>query len=288
MWPIGVFLTTAIAGGVYVVLQPRLGAALMRPVTAYASIAVLALVAIQPSRHSDYWPATAFESGVGERLLDQMRSNLRQLPDEGPIVISSFWGVGVDDFNYIMLTEFQRTGVEFVFPEDSPNVRRFGEDRCMSGNERWRLRTEFGRPLPQPRRGEKLLAAVDLLPPDEAAELDALDARFGDALRAGLLTIDPGLVAYIGRTMPPDLDRVIATAGRPATGLATPISALEVWGTVTIDESVRDDWRRWVELETRARNTARRLSPHPQPPAAFARLPMTAAHATASRATMLP
>ncbi len=93
-----------------------------------------------------------------------MRSNLRQLPDEGPIVISSFWGVGVDDFNYIMLTEFQRTGVEFVFPEDSPNVRRFGEDRCMSGNERWRLRTEFGRPIPQPRRGEKLLAAVDLMP----------------------------------------------------------------------------------------------------------------------------
>ena len=47
----------------------------------------------------------------------------------------------------------------------------------MSGNERWRLRTEFGRPIPEPRRGEKLLAAVDLLPAAEAAELDALNDR---------------------------------------------------------------------------------------------------------------
>ena len=88
--------------------------------------------------------------------------------------------------------------------------------------------------------------------------------------------------------MPPDLDRVIATAGRPATGLATPISALEVWGTVTIDESVRDDWQRWVELETKARNTRIAYLLTPNHLRVSRRLPMTAAHATASRATMLP
>ena len=55
----------------------------------------------------------------------------------------------------------------------------------MSGNERWRLRTEFGRPIPSLADGEKLLAAVDLLPPEDAAELDALDDRIGEALRAG-------------------------------------------------------------------------------------------------------
>ena len=72
--------------------------------------------------------------------------------------------------------------------------------------------------------------------------------------------------------MPPDLDRVITTAGRPATGLATEIRALDVWGTVTIDESVRDDWRAlgW-SCETRLANTTRRLPPHPQPPAGLSR-----------------
>ena len=83
MWPIGVFLTTAVAGGVYDGPPTASGRNCNASGDCVREHAVLALVAIQPSTPSRLLAATAFESGVGERLLDQLRSNLVSSPTKG-------------------------------------------------------------------------------------------------------------------------------------------------------------------------------------------------------------
>jgi hypothetical protein len=103
--------------------------------------------------------------------------------------------------------------------------------------------------------GSVVVASVVGMGPDDLAEYTDLEARFGELLRAGEVTVDADAVRSTFPTATGQLDdvaAVLATPGRPAVGLARAFEEWHRWGYVHIPGARAASFQRWFDLERRS------------------------------------
>jgi hypothetical protein len=154
---------------------------------------------------------------------------------------------------YTILAELQRSGIDFVFAPGDRNLSRFGAVRCHSGAGVSRLVLADSGGDRRVRDGEVVVTQIDVFSDADRAELEDLDAVFGDRLRNGSVTVDTDRLEFLsGRTWD-RLRSVLSSPGMPATGLAGALSPWIAWEAVDVPRDVADDFDRWTDLELRSR-----------------------------------
>jgi Ca2+/Na+ antiporter len=256
MWPTAVFMTFALVAAVLVASFT----AARRRLSSVASMVVLAavglVVALVASRQVDHFSVVANTPTPGDRVagpaLAQLNASLRRLDVSGPVVVDYTRTSLVSYVIWTFLAELQRAEVEFTFPAGNRSVARFGLDRCEEGQADGRIVIADADGDPVVRDGEVVLARVDAFTDEEADELAELDRSFGEWLRGESVTVDlPGLEYLAGRELP-ELRAVLSSPGHSAIGLAGLLQPWPDWGVVHIPHDLRDDFDRWVDLQTRS------------------------------------
>jgi hypothetical protein len=254
MWPTGAFATAAL-GAILITgamrWSRRRGAA---PVALgfTAGGVVFAVVACHPA---DNFSATAGELTAGERvarpIVDQLGSAIRRSGITGPVLVDGRRSSFGNDLGYSVLAELQDAGVEFTFRPGDQNVDRFGRRRCDEGRAETRIVLADAGGDPAPREGETVLAHVDGFSDADAAELEALDRRFGEWLRDGSVDLDVSTLEYLAGRELPEL-QVLETPGRSATGLAALLGPWPNWGVLDVPAELEDEFNRWIDLQKRS------------------------------------
>jgi hypothetical protein len=93
---------------------------------------------------------------------------------------------------------------------------------------------------------------VDGFSEPDAAELEALDRRFGDWLRDGSVGVDAATLEYVAGRELPELRDVLETPGRSATGLAALLGRWPDWGVVDVPAELEGEYDRWIDLQKRS------------------------------------
>lgn len=256
VWAIGAFASIALATGAWSLV----GDGVRRRITAVAGRRAVLATVLAVAVAAASWPrypvaSVAFDEAEARRVGEPLRRALERaftapsFPDTVEVDFSrAFFG---NNYPYVVLTELQRAGVEFRFVAGSRNLDRFGDSRCVTPGALPRLFLLVGR-NPTLAPGSRVLARVVGITGGELDEYAALQARFGDLLRDGAVTVDVDAVVSVLADPVADLDEVLATPGRPARGLARHLDAWRRWGYVEVPAGERAAFDRWVELEHRA------------------------------------
>jgi hypothetical protein len=261
IWPIAAFLTTTIVGSALCLGLRRLRAAgghratrdraTRAAVLGLAALTVVAAIALL--RPTNQLPETDHEWAVSRHLagplLDDLGAHLDELDVDGPILVDLG---AVRHVRYTLLAELQRRDIEFVFAAGSTDLSRFGRDRCDDGTAGYLLSLRGGPSALQLRSSDTLLASVPGLTGEQAARSAALAARFGDALRAGAVTVDDAAVAGLGGEVPPALAQVRETPAMPARRLSGFLADWSRLGAVGVTGELRAELAAWRDLERAA------------------------------------
>jgi len=256
VWSLGSFLTVGLAAGVLSVpaVHARLVTTSARSRRAGAGAVMVATVAIAA------WPrypvaSVARDETEAERVGRPLRIQLSAALASGLVddtvevdLSRAFFG---NNYPFVMLVELQRAEIEFRFPPENRNLDRFGRSRCAPGGEYQRilLIAGSGQRLAS---GSVVLAEVVGIDDDELAEHVALQHRFGELLRSGVVTIDfDAITATLGEPVD-EAAEVIAIPGRPAAGLARSLDHWRSWGFVDVPPTEREAFDRWFDLERRS------------------------------------
>jgi hypothetical protein len=255
-WPIATFMATGIVGsalrGPFRLLRQTSGRETVEAV-ALAGAMLTAVAAVPLLRPTNLLPETDHEWAVSREvarpLLDQLGASL----DAGQIT----WPVLIDlgavrHVRYTLLAELQRRGIDFVFSAGSTDLSRFGRDRCDDGTAGYLLTLRGGPGAVQLRSSDALLATVPGLTVEQADRSAELAVRFGDALRDGSITVDVGVIDYLGGDVPAALDQVLASPDLPARRLATFLGNWSRFGAVEVAADLSTPLAEWEALERRA------------------------------------
>ncbi|CAN5691651.1 hypothetical protein BH10ACT1_BH10ACT1_02450 [soil metagenome] len=141
MWPASLFLSAAVVLAVTEGVDPS--ASQIRPQVVSAGLAtVLAVATIAasvPTSRVEYLRSESFEqSDLARGFLDDVRTDLRDHPISGPVVVDYSRDLALSQHRYTFLAELQRAGVPFTF-DDEVDVHRFGLGRCADGRATTRL-----------------------------------------------------------------------------------------------------------------------------------------------------
>ena len=175
IWPIGVFMATAVAGSALLLpyaVCVSLTVARRSPLSRLPWPATTALAAIPLLRPTNLLPETDHEWAVSRRLarplLDELGASLDQLDPAGPVLVDLG---AVRHVRYTLLAELQRRGIDFVFAPGSTDLSRFGHDRCDDGTARHLLTLRGGSGAVQLRSVDTLLATVPGVTDSEASPI---------------------------------------------------------------------------------------------------------------------
>jgi hypothetical protein len=255
-WALGAFLTISLVAGVLslptVTARMTSPAGATRRVVLLGPLAAVLAVAVWPR----YPVASVAQDEVEARRVGRpLRDELRDALDAGVVadvvevdLSRAFFG---NDYPYVLLAELQRAGIEFRFIPGSRNLDRFGESRCAEAGRYPRILIISGRD-PDLAPDSTIVARVEAVTDAELDDYEALQTHFGDALRSGLLDVDPDDVDRIFGARSDDLRRVLGTEGMQAAGLARQLAIWRSWGIVDVPETEREAFDRWVDLEERA------------------------------------
>jgi hypothetical protein len=255
MWPTGAFVTVAVAGGVLAGVAGALRGFPLVPAAIGLLVGGVAVVLVA-SRSVDNYPGATSALTAGERVarpvVDELARGLRRHDVTGPLVVDYSRATFGNYLAYVFLVELHRAGIEFTFPAGDTNLERFGRERCERGQATGRIVLADAGGDPIARDGEVMLADVDAFTDADAAELAALERAFGGWLRDGTVDVDLAGVQYLAGRELAELREVLSTPGRSATGLAALLGTYPDWGVVDVPRHLRDDYDRWIELQTRS------------------------------------
>ncbi len=148
---------------------------------------------------------------------------------------------------YNILGEFVRHGVDVHFPAASPDLERFGTERCESGDQRWRLRIFVGWNRPVLDGFDVVLANVVGTVGDQSREFDELNDEMLDLLHSDRIQVDREQIALAGISGELLLE-VLDSPDEPHGDIWFPLVDLIERGVVSIPSQYRADYERWNGL----------------------------------------
>lgn len=271
VWPMGIFMATAIIGAALrgpvaqlrqAITPHRADAGLlgMAAMTALAAIPLLSPTNLLPETDHEW----AVSRQVARPLIDQLGEGLSGLDIGGPVLIDLG---AVRHVRYTLIAELQRHGIEFVFSPGATDLARFGRKRCDDGSAAYLLTLRGGAGALQLDGGDTLLAMVPGLTEQQSKRLTELAEQFGDAIRDGTVAVDDDGIVFLGGDVPPLLDQVRTTQGMPARQLGVFLGNWSQFGAVNVSRDLRDDLDEWQALERAATDDRmaiyiRQISPH--------------------------
>jgi len=252
VWPIAIFLGTTVTGAALrgPITQLRLSTA--RPDPIAAGMAGLVVIAIVPLlTPTNQLPETDHEWDVSRQqarpLMDQFGEALDRFDFDEPVLVDLG---SVRHVRYTMLTELQERDIDFRFSAGATDLSRFGRERCDDGSAAYLLTLRGGPTAVVVNTPDTLLGTVPGLTPERARRSTELGAQFGEALRDGQITVDDGGIEDLGGDVPEALHQVRNTPGASGRRLSTFLLNWYDFAQVDIDETLLDDLREWVTLET--------------------------------------
>lgn len=252
-WPIGVFCMTVLVGAAARAARAELVRTGADPhgrgarLALSAGVAVACLPLLAPTNEL---PETAREWTVSRTqarpLMDAFRQALDEHDLDGPVLMDLG---AVRHVRYTMLAELQRAGMDFRFSPGTTDLSRFGRRRCDDGTAAHLITLRGGADALLVDTSDTLLAFVPGVDSDQDSRLTALGREFGDALRAGAVTVDIDAIIDAGGDVPARLAQVLATPGMPARQLGTFLANWSRFGPVTVSGDLADDLAEWKGLE---------------------------------------
>lgn len=248
LWPIAAAgLVGLLAAGV-----AHLDIAALRSWLVAAPLLALAAVATPSGMTFPQWDVAAELRAVGGRtMLDDLRTRLDdalERLDVGPavVVVPTTFRLAIPDF-YNILGVIRSAGLDLHFPEASDDLHRFGEGRCETGRERWRLKIVVGANRPELSGFDVLLARTDPTSAAASDELASTRAAMLDRLRAGAFQLALDDDADTGPHA--ELRRILADPAGAHPDLWYSLPALVRSGDATIPAGSNSAYDRWLDLE---------------------------------------
>lgn len=244
LWPVSLFAAVAIAKAFAQLLPATHNAS-----EALAVVATVAAAFALPDRYvfPPWQIAGEINDAGGRRMLDDIADTLDDIDfDLGAAVVVDdvTFRLLVPDY-YNILGEFTQHGLDVHFPASSPDLQRFGHDRCEDGEERWRLNIVVGGNRPTLDALDVVLA--DISRADYRDELIALDQQMLQRVYSGEIEVDRDALpaaGLAGQLMTAILD----TPDEPHSDLWFSLFVLVEEGIVDVPPQLRGEYRRWSDL----------------------------------------
>jgi hypothetical protein len=207
VWAIGAFVTIVLVTGVASLPRSSVRWLPSRPLLPAAARVALPAVLVAACAVA-VWPrypvaTVARDESAADRVGRPLRAELARafasptFPDTVEVDLTA--GLFGNAYPFVVLTELQRAGVEFRYPPGNTNLYRFGSSRCAPAGTYPRVRLVAGDLLELP-PDSVVLAEVAGFDASDRAELDELQAHFGEQLRAGNITVDTAEAAITSGT----------------------------------------------------------------------------------------
>jgi len=256
VWPVVIFLGTAIVASALRAPMLRLRAAVRRPDrVAWGMTGVVVLSIVPLLSPTDELPETDHEWNVSRLqarpLMDQFGDSLDTIDFDGPVLVDLG---SVRHVRYTMLTELQERDIDFRFGAGSTDLSRFGHERCDDGTAGYLITLRGGPNAVLVNTLDRLLGSVPGLTERQEQRSSELASIFGDAIREGRVTVDDGGVEYLGGEIPDLLDEVRETPGSSAPHLSAFLSDWTYFDSVVVPDDLVDELREWSVLEEAAAN----------------------------------
>ena len=271
VWPVVIFLGTAIIGAALRALMFQLRDAVVRPDGLAFGVTALVVLGIVPLlAPTDLLPETDHEWNVSRLqarpLMDQFGDSLDDIDFDGPVLVDLG---SVRHVRYTMLTELQARGIDFRFGAGATDLSRFGRERCDDGSAAYFITLRGGPSAVLVNSRDTLLASVPGLTRAQAQRSTELATQFGNEIRGGRITVNDEGVEYLGGDVPQALVQVRDTPGASARHLSAFLSDWYNFDQVVVPDDWLDDLHEWRELEDGAANNRMaiylsRISPHRQ------------------------
>ena len=271
VWPIVIFLGTAIIGAALRALMLQLRDAVVRPDRLAFGVTALVVLGIVPLlTPTDLLPETDHEWDVSRLqarpLMDQFGDSLDDIDFDGPVLVDLG---SVRHVRYTMLTELQARGIDFRFGAGATDLSRFGRERCDDGSAAYFITLRGGPSAVLVNSRDTLLASVPGLTRAQAQRSTELATQFGNEIRGGRITVNDEGVGDLGGDVPQVLIQVRDTPGASARHLSAFLSDWYNFDQVIVPDDWLDDLHEWRELEDGAANNRMaiyltRISPHRQ------------------------
>jgi hypothetical protein len=182
-------------------------------------------------------------------MLEQIDQNLDALTfDLGSAVVldDATFRLLIPDY-YNIVGEMTLNGVDVHFADGSPDLERFGAERCETGDEKWRLKVVVGAGRPELTRWDVVLAKVDGPDESEVVEFNRLNDEMLDLLQAGEIELDREALPSAG--VPGEQILAILDAPKDTSGdLWFHLFVLVEEATATVPRHHVAAYERWSDL----------------------------------------